>query len=212
MSDVQVMQPRVLFYDNFLHLIEYPPQTRLVRFNLDGRYEKRYLSFPFVQMGRFDMSGGNNKMVSLHVSFTNTPMKSMDQPVYLPMLPNCWSPTLQVCIYPKNPQFEHFVELFFGAWFTSTEKYLGWGNLSKAVFLNEEGQVQRLGPDDWKSTAYKEWEAHTKKDPTFSTRVNWPYPCSWQFINKDRLRMPGSSHTHEDKQWEIRDFATFRVK
>lgn len=190
------LQPRVLHYDKTLHLIELPPQTRIIKFNLNGRYERRFMSFPFVQLGRFDPST-NNKMVSLHVSFTNKPMTSIDDPVYLPMLPNCWSPSLQVCIYPTNPNFEHFVELFFGAWFTSTEKYLGWNTLSTATFTDINGVEQNLGPDGCKDTAYKVWEQHTKKDPNFAVRVNWPHQESW---------------TNVTPKVQIRDFATFRSK
>jgi len=189
------LQPRVLFYDKTLHLIEFPPQARNIRFNLNGRHEKRYLSFPYVQMGRFDPSGGKETQVSLHVSFSNKPMTSMSDDVYLPMLPNCWSPSLQVCIYPNNSTFQHFAELFFGAWFTSTEKYLGWNNLSKAKFVDIDGIEQTLGPDGCKDTAYKFWEQHTKKDPNFALRVDWPYKESWLNVK------PGI---------EIRDFATFR--
>lgn len=198
MSDeTKVIPPRVLHYDKTLHLIELPPQSRVIKFNLNGRHERRFMSFPFVQMGRFDPSGGKNKMVSLHVSFTNKPMTSMDDDVFLPMLPNCWSPSLQVCIYPQNGNFQHFVELFFGAWFTSTEKYLGWNTLSKAKFVDIDGNNQVLGVDGCKDTAYKTWEQHTKKDPNFSLRVEWPYKESWHNVK------PGI---------EIRDFATFRSK
>ena len=194
MSEQQVLLPRVLHYDKTLHLIEYPPQTRLIKFALGGRHERRYMSFPYVQMGRFDPHG-KNQMVSLHVSFTNKPMTSMEDEVYLPMLPNCWSPSLQVCIYPQRPDFQHFVELFFGAWFTSTEKYLGWNTLSKATFTDIDGVHQTLGPDGCKDIAYKTWEQHTKKDPNFALRVNWPYKESWLNVR------PGV---------EIRDFATYR--
>ena len=191
----KALMPRVLFYDKMLHLIEYPPQTRIIRFALNGRYEKRYMSFPYVQMGRFDPSAGKEEMVSLHVSFSNKPMTSMKDDVFLPMLPNCWSPSLQVCIYPQNSDFQHFVELFYGAWFTSTEKYLGWNTLSKAKFVDIDGIEQTLGPDGCKDTAYKVWEQHTKKDPNFSLRVNWPHKESWLAV------VPNV---------EIRDFATFR--
>lgn len=180
--DISVNVPRMLFRDNHLQLIEYKPQCRIIKFNLNGRHERRWLSFPYVQMGRYDHSGGKNQKVSLHVSFKNTPMKSMDDEVFLPMLPNCWQESLQVCIYPTKDDFRHFIDLFFGATFTSTEQYVGWNGLDKATFIDLNGNQQTLGPAGCQSTAYKVWEKHSKADPTFVTRVNWPFKESWKNV------------------------------
>jgi hypothetical protein len=186
-ADVTVNVPRMLYKDKNLQLIEYQPQTRMIKFCLNGRHERRFMSFPYVQMGRYDHSGGGNKRVSLHVSFKNTPMKSMDDQVYLPLLPNCWSGSLQVCIYPSQADFRHFIDLFFGASFTSTEQYVGWNALDKATFVDIAGVHQVLGPAGCKDTAYKMWDRYTKADPNFSLRVNWPevggVKESWKNVN-----------------------------
>lgn len=170
---------REIFRNDKLHVVEEAPRCRVVKFVLGALHAKYYLSFPYVQLGRYQ----HNNHVSLHASFSNQPLKSIEDKVYLPCLPNCWSPSLQVCVYPSNSDFEHLIELFWSAWFTPTEKYDGWRAIEKTPMWGGLDSGTNM-------PSFKKWGEMTQQDPTFITKVDWPIEASWTSVN-DKMHLRG---------------------
>jgi len=150
---------REVFRSERMHVVEYPPQVRVCKFDHCHRQnERRHLAMPFMQFTRFLGRQG----LSLHVSFTNEPLESLKQEVFFPPLPNVWYPSLQVCLMNcPNISFEAVMRDFWNTQYLDCEDWYGYPVLDKETPMR----------------TYLRWERMTREDPTFILDVKWTHPC-----------------------------------
>jgi len=149
---------REVYKDEKLHVVEYSPQIRVCKFNICEQHFKHELAMPYMQFVRYLGKWGT----SLHVSFTNEPIKDIHQEVFFPPLPNVWYPSLQVCLmHSPNNRFNTVMANF---WNT---RYLDCEDWYSFPVLEYETPMR----------SYVRWERMTKENPDFITEVNWTHPC-----------------------------------
>jgi hypothetical protein len=148
---------REIFKDDRLHVVEYPPQVRICKFDLYGHHEQRWLAMPYMQFTRLYGKQG----ISLHVSFTNTPIETIEQEVFFPPLPNIWYPSLQICLMSSpDGRFATVIHNFWNTRYLSCEDWYCFPVLDKETPMR----------------TYQKWERMTQEDPSFILRVNWTHP------------------------------------
>jgi len=154
----QMKSCREVYKDKQLHVVEYPPQIRVCKFCLCEQYFNHELAMPYMQFTRYLGKMGT----SLHVSFSNEPIRYIDQEVFFPPLPNIWYPSLQVCLmHAPNNKFEVVITNF---WNT---RYLDCEDWYSFPVLEYETPMK----------TYVRWERMTKENPNFITKVAWTHPC-----------------------------------
>lgn len=149
---------RDIFRSAKMHTVEYEPQVRVCKFHIHGQMFQHYLAFPYMQFTRYLGTQG----LSLHVSFTKEPLKSIEDDVYFPPLPNVWYPSLQVCLMScPGTTFELVMRNF---WET---RYLDCEDWYCFPVLEHETPMK----------SYKRWEVMTLENPAFILEHNWTHPC-----------------------------------
>ena len=149
---------REVHRSRYMHVVEYPPQIRVCKFNLHCQNSQRYLAMPFMQFTRYLGKQG----LSLHVSFTNEPLRSIRQEVYFPLLPNIWYPSLQVCLMSvTSTDFAQVVRNFWNTRYLDCEDWYCFPVIDRETPMR----------------THQKWERLTKEDPTFILDVKWTHSC-----------------------------------
>jgi len=150
---------REVFRSEILHVVEYSPQIRVCKFDHCHRpNERRHLAMPYMQFTRYLGKQG----LSLHVSFTNKPLKDISQNVFFPPLPNVWYPSLQVCLMNcPNHSFDAVINDFWNTQYLDCEDWYAYPVLDKETPMR----------------TYLRWERMTRQDPAFILNVEWTHPC-----------------------------------
>ena len=149
---------REVYRTKKMHVVEYPPQIRVCKFKVHGQRTRHHLAMPYMQFARY----AGNQGTSLHVSFTNEPIKSIKTKVYFPPLPNVWYPSLQICLmHAPNNTFEACIKNFWNTEYLDCEDWYCF------PVLREEYPMK----------TYKGWARMTKDDPNFITEIKWTHPC-----------------------------------
>lgn len=156
---------REVYRSDVLHVVEFEPRIRMCKFHLHGQNSQRQLAMPFMQFTRYLGKQG----MSLHVSFTNEPMKELDQDVYFPLLPNVWYPSLQCCLmHCDSTAFSDLVANFWNTRYLDCEDWYCFPVLDKETPMR----------------SYKKWERMSLEDPKFILSVEWTHPCRLDLIPK----------------------------
>jgi len=154
---------REVYRSEILHVVEYPPQVRMCKFNVHGQKSARYLSMPYMQFTRYLGKQG----MSLHVGFTNEPIQNIRQEVYFPPLPNIWYPSLQCCLmHCPNSKFDTAIQNFWNTRYLDCEDWYCFPVLDKETPMR----------------TYQKWERMTKENPAFILDVKWTHPCRIDLI------------------------------
>jgi len=190
---------REVYRSETLHVVEYPPQVRVCKFKLHGRHSRYLLAMPFIQFARFLGSQGT----SLHISFTNEPLRSIEHDVYFPLLPNVWYPSLQICLMnAPNNTFDACIKDFWNTEYLDCEDWYCYPVLEKETPIK----------------THHRWAKMTKEDPNFVLNVEWTHPCRLDKIpefdvggpqaNRERVGKPEYGGTTINRyNGPIRDFA-----
>jgi len=133
-----------------LEILESAPQKRTIKIGIDQWARTYHLAFPymqFIQMGW-----------SLMVSFTNEPIKNLEDTLYFPPLPNVYSDGV-VCLDPKGktkPKIQDLIGLFWHTNFSREAIWPGWRE-AENLFCGPENFACRRNP-------YRCWEKRTEEE------------------------------------------------
>lgn len=153
-GSIKIKNGREVHKDEKFHVVEFEPQCRTLKMSMFQKRTKRYLAFPYTQFTRYFGRSGT----SLHLSFTNKPIKKIDQTVYFPPLQNIWYPNLQCCLmHCASSEFQTMMDYF---WNT---EYLDCEDWYSVPVLDKETPMR----------TYMRWEEMTKEDPDFILGVKW---------------------------------------
>lgn len=167
---------REIYRDAKMHVVEYEPQVRVCKFHLYGQATMRYLSMPYMQFTRYLGAQG----MSLHVSFTNKPLQSIQDDVYFVPLPNVWYPSGQVCLMScPNGQFETVMKNFWNTRYLDCEDWYCFPVIEKETPMK----------------SFQKWERMSADDPSFITKVQWTH--SFRIVDIPRLDVGGDLNSKQ---------------
>jgi len=163
-------------------VIEEPPQLRTITFS--RRFESRlelqehsyHLAFPYMI---FVLVFQRNCFSGLYVFYSNKPLSSLADPVFLANLPNIGSSS-SVCLgsdlYESGSLFERTRQVISHFWQSKFNT-----DLSSNYFM--------MAGRDSRFSNLKEWERHSSKNPLFVLDVDWvPSGTSISDLVSDQLR------------------------
>jgi len=147
---------RRLFYksENF-NIVEFTPAPRMIAIDIKRKdifeeniHRKFYLSLPYMQLAQLQKENGE---IFFFASCTKTPLKTLDDAVGVPLLPNIHSDLSVLLPDAPHPDIQVNIESFFSSYFTDRDAY-EWPGIN--------GVKKLFG-------SFEEWENQTKINPKF---------------------------------------------
>lgn len=171
---------REIHRDAKMHCIEYKPTVRMFKFSFQHVNSIRSLAVPYMQFTRYAGHYGT----SLHISFTNEPLESIEHDVYFPPLPNVWWPSLQVCLqHCEDAKLETMMRYFWNTRYLDCEDWYCMPVLDR----------------DLPMRTYERWEKMSLENPNFILGVKWTDPCKISDIPKfDEGGTLVNGHNHKE--------------
>jgi len=176
-----------------IYILEFAPHCRTIKVNVVPEGEEQtsvqtfHLSFPYVQFSRDGLERAGDEK-GLIVTFSQKPLKTSDDLVYFPSLPNIDDNPPQVCLEgyygdgdlsnlsdeesiwkPKNTFLDR-IDYFWNSIFTGGVNGGSWAG----------GHVLR-----WSEMKdFRGWQKKTKKDPSFILTAKLGKPATFETLTR----------------------------
>ena len=149
------MSRRLFYKSNDFNIVEFSPAPRMIGIDIQREdqfvqkiHRKFYLGLPYIQLAQLDRG---EEGIYFFASCTKTPIKTLDDAIGVPLLPNI-HPDLSVLMPDMpHPDIQVNIDSFFSSYFTDRDS-LEWPGI--------KGVSELFG-------SYEEWENQTKIDPKF---------------------------------------------
>lgn len=130
-----------------------------------------YLSFPYTIIGVGE--------ASVFMAFSNTPIQTIDDSLYYPMLPNvCISGDVCLNGFISNDEKEVFDKIWQTGWIIDST---GWAinQYYESIKKTEPSEPERFNLSIVEAAkkmkfSYKKWENESLANPNYGLTVNWP--------------------------------------